>query len=96
MEQLAWMLTGAGVLAGLILVRLAARHGFAWVRVELKARADAAEAEFKARVSAAAGDLAPRIAALEGRGPAVMERLARVEAEIAALRGTSTASVPGG
>lgn len=96
MEQLAWMLTGAGVLAGLILVRLAARHGFAWVRVELKARADAAEAEFKARVSAAAGDLAPRIAALEGRVPAVMERLARVEAEIAGLRARNIASIPGG
>jgi hypothetical protein len=96
MEQLAWMLTGAGALAGLILVRLAARHGFAWVRVELKARADAAEAGFKTRVSAAAGDLAPRISAIEGRVPAFMERLARVEAEIAAVRGTNTASVRGG
>ena len=87
MEPLVWMLVGAGGVAVLIALRLAARHGWAWVRAQLKVRADAAEAEFKAKVSAAAGDLSPRISALEGRVKLALEGdLARVKYDVAALQ----------
>jgi len=86
MEAIIWMALGASSLTGLILVRLAARHGWAWVRAQLKVRADAAEAEFKAKVSAAAGDLSPRITALEGRVKAALEGdLAKVKDDVATL-----------
>ena len=72
MEPIFWMLIGAGLLAALILVRLAAKHGLAWVQAQLKARASAAETEFKTKVAAAAGNLGAR--------------LAKVETDVAALR----------
>ena len=87
MEAIIWMALGASSLTGLILMRLAGRHGWAWVRAQLKARADHAEAEFKAKVSAAAGDLAPRISALEGRVRVVLEGdLAKLRDDVAALQ----------
>jgi len=87
MDQLVWMVIGAGGLAGMILMRLAARHGLAWVRAELKARASAAEAAFKAKVTAAAGDLAPRLAAVEAQVKAAIDGdLACAKADIAALK----------
>lgn len=67
MEAISWMALGAALVCLLVLLRLAAQHGWAWVRAQLKARADAAEADFKAKVSAAAGDLAPRITAIENQ-----------------------------
>ena len=72
MEPLVWMLVGAGGVAVLIALRLAARHGWAWVRAQLKARASAVETECKAKVAAAAGDLGAR--------------LAKVESDVAALK----------
>lgn len=72
MDQLIWMLIGACGLAALILMRLAAKHGWAWTQAQLKARASAAESEFKAKVAAAAGDLGAR--------------LARIESDVAALK----------
>ena len=53
MEALFYTSAGAAGAIGLILMRLAARHGLAWVRAELKARASAAEAAFKAKVASA-------------------------------------------
>ena len=87
MDQLVWMVIGAGGLAGMILMRLAGKHGLAWVRAELKARASAAEAAFKAKVTAAAGDLGSRLAAVEARVKAATDGdLARAKADIAALK----------
>jgi hypothetical protein len=87
MDQLVWMFIGAGGLAGMILMRLAARHGLAWVRAELKARASAAETAFKAKVAAAAGDLGARLAAVEAQVKATVDGdLARAKADIAALK----------
>jgi hypothetical protein len=79
-------LGAAGVLC-LILMRLAAKHGWVWVQAQLKQHAAAAEAEFKAKVTAAAGDLAPRIAELEGRLKAALEtELAQVKADVTAIK----------
>ena len=87
MEPFVWMAVGASGLAGLIIVRLAARHGWDWVRTQLKARAAQAEADFKEKVSAAAGDLPPRITALEDRLRSALEGdLAKVKEDIAALQ----------
>jgi hypothetical protein len=81
------MAVGASGLAGLIIVRLAAKHGWTWVQSQLKARAAQAEAAFRAKVSAAAGDLAPRITALESRVRGALEGdLAKVKEDIAALQ----------
>ena len=65
MDQLIWMLIGAGGLAGMIVMRLAAKHGLAWARAELKARAFAVEADFKAKVMAAAAPFEERVKLLE-------------------------------
>jgi len=87
MEAVIWMALGASSLTGLILIRLAARHGWDWVRTQLKARAAQAEADFRAKVSAAAGDLSPRITALEDRLRGALEGdLAKVKEDIAALQ----------
>jgi len=87
MEAVIWMALGASSLTGLILIRLAARHGWDWVRTQLKARAAQAEADFRAKVSAAAGDLSPRITALEDRLRSALEGdLAKVKEDIAALQ----------
>ena len=87
MEPIVWMLAGAGGVVCLILMRLAARHGWAWVQAQVKQHAAAAEAEFKAKVAAAAGDLAPRVAELESRLKAALDgELAHIKADIAALK----------
>jgi len=87
MEPIIWMFIGASGIVVLILMRLAARHGWDWVRTQLKARAAQAEDEFKTKVSAAAGDLSPRITALEGRVRGALEGdLAKVKEDIAALQ----------
>jgi len=75
MDQLIWMLIGAGGLAGMIVMRLAAKHGFAWVRAELKSRASAAEAEFRARVTAAAAPFEERVKALETSVAAIKAKI---------------------
>lgn len=87
MEPFVWMAVGASGLAGLIIVRLAAKHGWDWVRARLKACAAQAEDEFKAKVSAAASDLVPRLVALESRVRGALEGdLAKVKEDIAALQ----------
>jgi hypothetical protein len=87
MEPIVWMSLGAGGVVSLIVMRLAAKHGWAWVQAQLKQHAAAAEAEFKAKVTAAAGDLAPRVAELEGRLKAAVENeLAPIKADVAALK----------
>lgn len=63
MESLIWMGAGAMGVVALILCRLAAKHGWAWVEAKLKAEAAATEATFAAKVSAAAGDLEAKIGA---------------------------------
>ena len=72
-----WMSLGV---VCLILVRLAAVHGWAWVRAQLKQRAMDAESDFKQRVSAAIGDLDARIKDVVHSG------LAKLESDIAALK----------
>lgn len=67
MEPVIWMLIGAGGIVALIITRFAAKHGWAWVQAQLKARAEQTEAAFKAKVSAAVGDLEPRITAIENQ-----------------------------
>ncbi len=89
MDQLIWMLIGASGFAALILMRLAAKHGAAWVQAQMKARASAAEAEFRAKVTAAAGDLGARLVTVEAQVkalPAVAQRLAQVESDLAGLK----------
>jgi hypothetical protein len=87
MEPLLYMGVGAAGVVCLILMRLAARHGFAWVQAQLKQHAAAAEAEFKAKVTAAAGDLAPRVGALENRLKAALEsELLQIKSDVAALK----------
>ena len=87
MEAIVWMLAGAGGVVCLILMRLAARHGWAWLQAQMKQHAAAAETEFKAKVAAAAGDLAPRVAELETRLKAALDgELAQIKADIAALK----------
>jgi len=80
MEPVFWMSLGAAGVICLILMRLAARHGWAWVRGQVKQHAGAVEADFKAKVSAAVGDLDARIRDV------VHSELAKVESEIATLK----------
>jgi hypothetical protein len=87
MEPLIYMSLGAAGVVCLILMRLAASHGWTWVQGQLKQHAAAAEAEFKAKVTAAAGDFAPRIADLESRLKAALEtELAPLKADVTALK----------
>lgn len=80
MEPIIWMSLGAGGVVSLILMRLAATHGWAWVRAQLKQRAIDVESDFKQKVSAAVGDLDGRIRDV------VHSELAKLESEIAALK----------
>jgi hypothetical protein len=80
MEPIIWISLGAAGVIALVLVRLAAVHGWAWVRAQLKQHAIDAESDFKQRVSAAVGDL-------EGRIKAVVDsELDAVKADVAALK----------
>ena len=80
MEPIIWMSMGAAGLVGLILMRLAARHGWAWVQAKLKQRAMDAEAHWKQKLSAAVGDLDARIRDV------VHSELAKLESDIATLK----------
>ncbi len=80
MEPIIWMSLGAGGVVSLILVRLAAKHGLAWVQAKLKERATDAEADLKRKFSGAIGDLDARIKDV------VHSELAKVESDIAALK----------
>jgi hypothetical protein len=80
MEAAFWMSLGAAGVVGLILMRLAARHGWAWVQGQVKQHATDAESVFKHKVSAAVGDLDARIR------DAVHSELARIESDVAALK----------
>jgi hypothetical protein len=80
MEPVIWMSMGAAGVVCLILMRLAAKHGWAWVQGRVKQHAGAIEADFKAKVAAAVGDLDGRIRDV------VHSELAKVESDIATLK----------
>ena len=80
MEPILDMIVGAAGVVAVILVRLAAVHGWAWVRAQLRQHAGAVEADFKAKVSSAVGDLDARIKDV------VHSELAKLESDIAALK----------
>jgi len=80
MEPILYMSIGAAGVACLILMRLAAKHGWAWVQGQVKQHAMDAESAFKQKVSAAVGDLDTRIRDV------VHSEFAKVESEIAALK----------
>ncbi len=80
MDPIIYMSLGAAGVVALILVRLAAVHGWAWLRTQLKQHAGAVEADFKAKVTAAVGDLDARIRDV------VHSEIAKVESDIAALK----------
>jgi NAD(P)-dependent dehydrogenase (short-subunit alcohol dehydrogenase family) len=87
MEPIVWMSLGAAGVVGLIIMRLAARHGWAWVQARLRQHTATAEADFKAKVTAVAGDLAPRVADLERKMTSAIDgELAAVKADVAALK----------
>jgi hypothetical protein len=74
------MSLGAAGVVSLILVRLAAVHGWAWIQAKLKERAMDAEAELKQKFSGVIGDLDGRIRDV------VHSELAKVESDIAAIK----------
>jgi len=80
MEPILYMSIGAAGVACLILMRLAAKHGWAWVQGQVKQHAMDAESAFKQKVSAAVGDLDTRIR------DAVHSELAKIESDVAALK----------
>ncbi len=80
MEPVIWMSMGAAGVICLILMRLAAKHGWAWVQAQFKQHATDAESAFKQKVTAAVGDLDARIRDV------VHSELAQVESEIATLK----------
>jgi hypothetical protein len=84
MEPIIYMSLGASGVISLILIRLAAKHGWAWVRAQLKQHAGAVEADFKAKVSGAVGDLDARIKA--AATDVVHSELSKLESDIAALK----------
>jgi hypothetical protein len=80
MEPIIYMSLGAAGVVSLILLRLAARHGWAWVQGQVKAHAGEVEADFKTKVHAAVGDLDARIRDV------VHSELAKLESDIAAIK----------
>jgi hypothetical protein len=87
MEPIIWLSLGASGVVCLILLRLAAAHGWAWVRAQVAQRAALADAAFNAKVAAAAGDLGARLSALEGEIKRLAEgELAAVRADISAIK----------
>jgi hypothetical protein len=84
MEPIIWMSLGAAGVVSLILMRLAARHGWAWVQAKLKTHAMDLESEFKQKVSGAVGDLDARIKA--AATDVVHSELSKLESDIAALK----------
>jgi hypothetical protein len=65
MEPILYMTFGAAAVVALILCRLAAKHGWAWVEAKIKAKATAAESDLKAKFASVAAPLETRIAAAE-------------------------------
>lgn len=80
MEPIIWMSMGAAGVVCLILTRLAAKHGWAWVQAKLKERAMDAEADLKQKFSGVIGDLDARIRDI------VHSEIAKVESDIAAIK----------
>ena len=80
MEPIVWMSAGAAGVVALILMRLAARHGLAWLQAQFRQHAADAESVFKRKVAAAVGDLDARIRDV------VHSELAKVDSEIATLK----------
>jgi hypothetical protein len=80
MEPVIWMSLGAAGVVCLILMRLAAKHGWAWVQAQFKQHAGAVEADFKAKVAAAVGDIDARVKDV------IHSEIATVESDIAALK----------
>ena len=80
MEPIVYMSVGAAGVVSLILMRLAAKHGWAWMQDQVKQHATDAESAFKHKVSAAVGDLDARIRDV------VHSELARLDSDIAALK----------
>jgi hypothetical protein len=88
MEPPIWMGLGAAGVVGLILTRLAAKHGWAALDAKLKAKASATEAAFAAKVSAAAGDLETKVKA------AVDTELTSIQARVVAIEAHPALAVP--
>ena len=65
MEPIFYTSMGAAGVVALIILRLAAKHGWAWVEAKLKAKASAAESDLKAKFASVAAPLETRIAAAE-------------------------------
>ena len=80
MEPIVYMFFGAVGVISLIVMRLAAKHGWAWVQDKLKAGATKAEADFKTKIASAVGDLDARVRDV------VHSELARIDSDIAALK----------
>ncbi len=80
MEPILYMSLGAAGGVCLILMRLAAKHGWASVQAWLRQRAASAEADLKRKFSGVVGDLDGRIRDV------VHSELAKVESEIATLK----------
>ena len=75
MEPIFYTSAGAAGVIGLIILRLAARHGWAWVAARLAAKAQAAEADVKARFDAAAAPFEARVKALEASVAAIKAKV---------------------
>lgn len=65
MEPLIWMGMGAAGVVALILCRLAAKHGWAWVEARVKAKAAAVEADAKAKLASVTAPIETRVTAIE-------------------------------
>ena len=80
MEPIIWMSVGATGVVLLIIMRLAAKHGWAWLQAKLKERAIGAEAELKQKFSGIIGDLDARIRDV------VHSELAKLDSDLASLK----------
>ena len=62
MDSVFYMSLGAAGVVGLVILRLAATHGWAWVEAKIEAKVTAAEADLKAKFAAAAAPFEARVA----------------------------------
>jgi uncharacterized small protein (DUF1192 family) len=84
MEPIIWMLIGAVGVMLLILLRLAAKHGWTWVAAKLQARAANARSDLRREISGVIGPLDERI---EQRIHAALQsEIARIDSDLAALK----------
>ena len=65
MEPFFYMSMGAAGVVALILCRLAAKHGWAWVEAKVKAKAAAVEADAKAKLASVTAPIETRVTAIE-------------------------------